>query len=69
MENQTNVRIELGIDARNFIQQIQINNNIIEEQISKGIELAINDICEGNNFIESVRKSTKNEINLNKKVT
>lgn len=64
MQNQTHIRLELGIDARKFIQQIQINNEAIEDQISKGINLAIEDIAEGDNFIQSVREATKNELAL-----
>jgi hypothetical protein len=58
----TNIRLELGIDAQKFIQQVQLHYGSIEEQISKGIELALNDLCEGDNFIESVRNATKHEL-------
>ena len=56
------VRVELGINAQKFIQQVQINNQTIEEQIAKGIELAINDIAEGDNFVEAIRHNTKKEL-------
>ena len=62
MENTTYIRLELGINAQRIIQQIQINNSTIEEQISKGIELALNDLTEGDGFIQSVREATKNEL-------
>ena len=64
MENQTHIRLELGIDARKFIQQIQLHNDSLEDQISKGIELALNDLAEGDRFIQSIREATKNEIAL-----
>lgn len=57
-----NIRLDLGIDAQRFVQQVQLNNGNIEEQIAKGIELALNDLCEGDNFIESVRAATKTEL-------
>lgn len=63
-QNQTHIRLELGIDARRFIQQIKINNEMIEEQISKGIELAVNDLTEGDKFVQSIRETTKNELAL-----
>ena len=59
MENQTSIRLELGINAQKFIQQVQLNNKVIEYQIQKGIELALNDIVENDNFIEIIRESTK----------
>ena len=62
MENQTSIRLELGINAQKFIQQVQLNNKVIEDQIQKGIELALNDIIENDNFIEIIRESTKKEL-------
>ena len=56
MENQTSIRLELGINAQKFIQQVQLNNKVIEDQIQKGIELALNDIIENDNFIEIIRE-------------
>lgn len=56
------LKVELGINAQKFIQQVQINNKTIEEQIIKGLELAINDIAEGDNFVESIRENTKKEL-------
>jgi hypothetical protein len=58
----THIRLELGIDAQKFIQQIQLHNGNVEEQIAKGIELALNDLCEGDNFVQQVRESTKLEL-------
>lgn len=62
MDNLTTIRLELGINAQKFIQQVQLHNGTIEEQIAKGIELALNDICEGDNFVQSVREATKLEL-------
>ncbi len=56
------IKLELGIDAQRFIQQIKLNHGSIEEQVAKGIELALQDISEGDNFIQAVRESTKNEL-------
>lgn len=59
MEQLATIRLELGINAQKFIQQVQLHHGTIEEQIAKGIELALNDICEGDNFVQSVREHTK----------
>lgn len=62
MENTTTIRLELGISAQKFIQQVQLHNGTIEDQIAKGIELALNDITDGDNFIQAVRENTKVEL-------
>lgn len=62
MEQLATIRLELGINAQRFIQQVQLHNGTIEEQIGKGIELALNDLCEGDNFVQSVREATKLEL-------
>jgi len=62
MENTSTIRLELGINAQKFIQQVQLNNEAIETQIAKGIELALNDITEESNFVEVIRQSTKDEL-------
>lgn len=62
MENLTHIRIELGISAQKYIQQMQINNELIEKQITKGIELALNDLLIEDNFVQNVREMTKLEL-------
>lgn len=62
MNNLAEIRLELGINAQKFIQQVQLNHGTIEEQIGKGIELALNDLCQGDNFVEQVREATKIEL-------
>jgi polyribonucleotide nucleotidyltransferase len=62
MEQLATIRLELGINAQKFIQQVQLHHGTIEEQIAKGIELALNDLCEGDNFVQSVREATKQEL-------
>jgi hypothetical protein len=62
MKDLTTIRLELGIDARRFIQQVELQNKVIEEEIAKGIELALNDICEGDSFVNAVREATKKEL-------
>lgn len=62
MDNISKIRLELGINAQRYIQQIEINNQFIEDQISKGIELALDDIANSDNFIQMIRQNTVSEL-------
>ena len=62
MNELVNIRLELGINAQKMIQQVQLHNGNVESQIAKGIELALNDLCEGDNFVQQVRDATKVEL-------
>ena len=62
MNELATIRLELGINAQRHIQQIQLVHGAIEEQIALGIEKALNDLCQGDNFVELVRESTKVEL-------
>ena len=61
-DNMTTLRVDLGISAQKIAQQLVINNELIEGQIVKGIELALKDLTEEDNFIELIREGTKREI-------
>lgn len=62
MEALGTIRLELGINAQKMVQQVQLHNGTLESQIATGIELALKDLCEEDNFIETVRSATKVEI-------
>lgn len=62
MGNGINIRLELGINAQRFMQQVIVHNSSIEDQIEKGIQLALEDISKEDFFIESVRKETLKEL-------
>lgn len=62
MENTTTIKLELGIDATRFVQQVKIRNESIENSIEKGIQLAMDDLLEEDNFIQSIRQATKQEL-------
>jgi hypothetical protein len=62
MNELVNIRLELGINAQKIVQQVQLHNGNVETQIAKGIELALNDLCEGENFVQQIRESTKVEL-------
>lgn len=60
--NQTVLKLELGIAATKMLQQVIINNESIESQIQKGIELAVKDLTDGDAFVQRVRETTKQQI-------
>lgn len=62
MEKQTTIRLELGIEGQRFIQQLHLHNELIEKQVSEGIELALKDLSDNNNFVEYTRNATKIEL-------
>lgn len=62
MENTTHIKLELGISAQKLVSMIQVNNESIEDQIAKGIELAIKDLTDGDNFVQQIRDVTKKEV-------
>ena len=41
MDNLTTIRLELGINAQKMIQQVQVHNETIEAEISKGVQMAL----------------------------
>jgi phage terminase small subunit len=62
MENLTRITLELGINAQKIIQQVQIHNKNIESEITKGIEMALEEMMTANNFVDMIKESTKKEI-------
>lgn len=62
MENMTTLRVDLGINAQKIAQQVMIHNEAIEIQISKGIQLALDEITVEENFISLVKEGTKQSI-------
>lgn len=63
MEGMTTLRVDLGIHAKNIASQIMVENNRIEEQIAKGIQLALDELTEEDNFVELIKEGTKKTIN------
>lgn len=64
MEKQVVLKLELDIAATKMLQQVIINNDGIESQIQKGIELAVKDLTNGDSFIQKIRETTKREIEV-----
>lgn len=62
MEPNATLRIELTAFAGKLLSQLHIENSNIEEQIKKGLELAIDDICKEDNLVNYIRTVAKDEI-------
>lgn len=62
MNNLTNIRLELDINAQKMMQQVQIHNQHLEENIKSGIELALKEIFEENDFERVIADLVKQEI-------
>jgi hypothetical protein len=62
METLSSVRIELGINAQRLISQFQINNKQLEESVQKGINLALDEMINDENFIRTIADHTKKEM-------
>lgn len=62
MEPQSHLRIELGIDASRMIQQVMIHNRSIEGQLQKGIDLALEEIGNEENFVKLIKENVVDSI-------
>ena len=64
MERMTQIRLELDINAQKMLQQVQINNEHLEDSIKAGIERALKEIFEGDNFEDTIAQLVKDEIQM-----
>ena len=62
MRDLTTLRIDLGINAQQIAQQVMIENKHIEKQIAEGIQLALDELSNEDNFVQMIKEGTKNEI-------
>lgn len=58
MDNLTTIRLELGINAQKMIQQVQVHNEAIEAEISKGVQIALEEILSDGNFALKIKEQT-----------
>lgn len=58
MDNMHAIRLDLGINAQRFMQQVMINNQKLEEQIEAGIKLALDEIANTENFTLIIKDKT-----------
>lgn len=59
MDNMVSLRIELGISAQRIIQQLTLDHKTIEEQVQKGVELALDELLEGDSLVNHIKRGTK----------
>ena len=64
MERMTQIRLELDINAQRMLQQVQVNNEHLEDSIRAGIERALKEIFEGDNFEDTIAQLVKDEIQM-----
>ena len=58
MDNLTTIRLELGINAQKMIQQVQVHNETIEAEISKGVQMSLEEILADENFALKIKEQT-----------
>lgn len=62
MENFSTLRIDLGINAQKIASQLLINNKSIEDQVSIGIQKAVEEMTDQDVFVDYVKEGTKKAI-------
>ena len=60
----TRISLELNINAAKMMQQVQIYNEHLESSIKAGIERALKEIFEGDNFEDIIAELVKDEIQM-----
>jgi len=58
----TTLRIDLGINAQQIASQVMIDNKNLESHISKGIQLAIEELTDEDGFVFAIKEGTKKAI-------
>lgn len=56
MDIQSSLRLELQIPAQRLVSQYVTNNKNIEEQVKKGIESALDNLCRDNNLASLINQ-------------
>lgn len=56
MNIQPSLRLELQIPAQRFVSQYITNNKNIEEQVKKGIESALDNLCRDDNLASLINQ-------------
>jgi len=62
MENPIQIRLELGLSAYKFTQQVQIHSKNIESLVERGIEEALQEIEDEEGFVNMIKQQTKKEL-------
>lgn len=57
----TSIRLELGISAQKIASMVMINNQTIEQQLTKGIEQAFQELTE-DKLVQAIKHSVQTEM-------
>ncbi len=63
MEHPVTIRLDLGVSGQKFIQQVQLHNKTIEEQVELGINAALQEISNTEDFMLVVKNETVKQLN------
>ena len=58
MDKLTTLRLELNVNAQKLIQQVQVHNKNIEDEVSKGVQMALEEILSDGNFALKIKEQT-----------
>ncbi len=58
------IKLELQIPAQRLLSQYITNNKNIEEQVKKGIENALDNLCKDNNLASLIEQEVYNTLRL-----
>lgn len=61
-EDLTKIRLELDINAQKMLQQVQVHNREVKEKVKRGIEKALKDVFEDDNFENKIAEVVKGEL-------
>jgi hypothetical protein len=56
------LRIELDVSAQKIMQQLHLDNNLMEEQVHKGIKLAVEELTVDDGLVQMVKETALNEL-------
>lgn len=62
MSDQVSIRMNIDIPTLRYLENIQLRNEEVEHQIKVGVERALAEVCDGDNFANMVKDKVKDQI-------
>lgn len=56
------MQLNLGIDAQKFIQQVQVNNQMIEAEVQKGLDAAFEELAKDGSIENMIKEAVRKNI-------
>ena len=56
------MQLALNIDAQKFIQQVQMNNQMVEEEVQKGLDNAFAELSQDGTIEKMIKEAVKRNI-------